>query len=132
MFRSTKKNLPYSERVKRYPSYNKHRRGWRKTPRGQYWQHKSNAQKRRIPWEFTFESWWKLWQDSGHWEQRGHSPGQYCMGRNGDEGPYSPSNCKIITVDDNLAAARERVRVIRKYIGRSKVVTYETNGGKTK
>jgi hypothetical protein len=93
-----------------------------KTARGVYWQQKNNARRRGIPWEFTFDSWWKLWQESGHWEQRGNKPGRYCCGRHGDAGPYNEKNCSIILFEDNLKAAR---LIIRRYTRRSTVVTYK-------
>lgn len=81
---------------------------WRKysyTPKGRYQCQKRSAKKRNISWNFTFNSWWKVWQDSGKWEERTHCG--YVMGRNGDTGPYSPDNVQIITHSQNLLAAWE-------------------------
>jgi len=76
------------------------------TPKGKYLKQKSHAQQRGIPWEFTFESWWDVWEKSGKWEQRGRESAEaYVMCRKGDTGPYSPENVRIETVAFNT---RER------------------------
>lgn len=62
-----------------------------------------SARHRGIDWELTFKQWWKIWKDSGKWEQRGRGHGKYQMARFGDEGPYSVDNVRIITSDANLA-----------------------------
>jgi hypothetical protein len=84
---------------------NKHRR---KTPQYYYNQQKQSAKRRKnsdgsigIPWEFTFETWWEVWEKSGKWEQRGCRAGQYCMRRKNDAGPYSPDNVYIGEVIEN-------------------------------
>lgn len=77
------------------------KRKWLASPRGKYWQQKTNARRRGIAWEFTFDSWWQFWQDSGKWEQRGDQTGMYCMGRKGDTGPYSPQNCEVMLFERN-------------------------------
>lgn len=56
-------------------------------------QRKEAVNERNLEWLLTFEEWWKIWQDSGHWEERG-SLG-YHMCRFGDEGPYSITNVYI-------------------------------------
>lgn len=66
-----------------------------------YSNHKKNAHKRSIPWEFTLATWWKMWCDSGKWELRGTKKGHYVMGRFQDLGPYSPTNVAIILHSDN-------------------------------
>lgn len=78
-------------------------RRWRKTPKGRYLEQRRNALRRRVAWEFTFESWWQMWEASGRWRQRGKAKGKYVMARNGDCGPYSPSNCRIIKLEVNTA-----------------------------
>ena len=59
------------------------------------------AKGRGIPWEFTIETWWAVWEKSGKWEQRGRGMDKFVMGRFGDIGPYSPSNVYICTGLDN-------------------------------
>lgn len=79
----------------------KRRREWNKTPRGRYTEQRKRARQRGVEWLFTFESWWALWQKSGHWAERGRTAGKYCMSRAGDAGPYSPGNCRIILWEKN-------------------------------
>lgn len=74
---------------------------YERTPLGRYRRQKANAERRHIPWDFTFESWWKIWQDSGKWEQRGQTRDSYCMSRINDEGHYCPENVEIKTLSAN-------------------------------
>jgi hypothetical protein len=73
----------------------------RKTPQYYYNNQRQSAKVRGIEWEFTFETWWAVWEASGKWEQRGKRTGQYCMARNGDTGPYAPWNVRIVQVSEN-------------------------------
>jgi len=73
---------------------------WR-SPQGRFLTQKKNAKRRDIEFNLTFDQWWKVWQDSGHWEERGRNRGQYAMTRPGDTGPYSVDNVVIKTVLDN-------------------------------
>jgi hypothetical protein len=76
---------------------------YRASPLGRYKMHKKNAEKKGILWEFTFETWWKMWEESGKWEQRGRTgQGRYQMCRYGDVGPYSPENVRIDTQQENM------------------------------
>ena len=70
-----------------------------------YYMHKTNAQTRGIPWEFTFSSWWNVWKISQRWNKRGTKIGQFVMARNRDRGAYSPTNVKIITCSKNCSDA---------------------------
>lgn len=63
---------------------------------------KSNAAKRGIEWRMTFAEWWRVWQESGKWEQRGRGEG-YCMARWADDGPYSVENVYICTIGQNFS-----------------------------
>jgi hypothetical protein len=71
--------------------------------KNQFFSQRLAARNRGIGWELTFRQWWRIWKESGHWEQRGRNNGQYVMARYGDRGPYSVDNVKIVTVDINLA-----------------------------
>lgn len=72
------------------------------TPLEAYRSQRSAARRRKIEWQFTFPEWWKIWSDSGHYQNRG--PGQgYCMARYGDSGPYSPNNVYICTIGQNFS-----------------------------
>jgi hypothetical protein len=79
-------------------------------PEYRYNQQMGGAQKRGIVWEFTFETWYKVWSDSGYYNQMGSRKGQYCMARTNDAGPYSPSNVRITTTSDNHKEAVNQTR----------------------
>jgi len=89
---------------------------WRKynqKPIAKYTFQRNSARLRNIPWELTFETWWKMWEDSGKWEERGQSSTSYCMCRKGDVGPYSTTNCYIGLVSINAKEPRLRERAKR-------------------
>jgi hypothetical protein len=62
--------------------------------RAAYTMQRKNAQQRGIGWEMNFWQWWTIWQDSGHWAERGRGQG-YGMCRRGDTGPYAAWNVYI-------------------------------------
>jgi len=64
-------------------------------------QMKSAQHNSKVGWRFTFATWWKVWQESGHWNERGRGKDKYVMARFGDTGPYSPENVEIITHSQN-------------------------------
>ena len=68
-----------------------------------YRKQKDAAKRRKIQWKFNFYSWWKAWQKSGKWEERGVNYGEYVMGRRDDKGPYSEENIEIITCSENIS-----------------------------
>ena len=67
-------------------------------------QQRKNATARGIQFLFTFGAWWAIWQESGHWNERGIVNGRhlYVMSRVGDTGPYSPDNVRIVTQSENM------------------------------
>lgn len=79
---------------------------------GAYEKQMANARKRGIAWLFTRATWWRVWLDSGKWEQRGTSSRQYVMARHLDLGPYAPWNVSIKTASEN-AIEREPNRRAR-------------------
>lgn len=82
---------------------------WRKhnqTPLAKYRFQQNAARRRGIEWEFTFDSWWKVWEDSGKWDERGQLAHQFCMCRIKDRGPYSPNNVYIDTTSSNAKEVR--------------------------
>lgn len=93
------------------------RRSHPQHPLRKYFGQISNAKKRGIAWQMTFADWWRIWQESGHWEERGNGTG-YCMARWADDGPYSPENVYICTIAQNFrdsyivkpASLRQEVR----------------------
>jgi len=74
-------------------------RKYRASPQGRYAKHKARAKERGIEWGFTFETWWAMWEP--YIENIGVDSNQYQMCRHNDEGPYSPSNCRIDTAENN-------------------------------
>ncbi len=56
--------------------------------------------KRNISFDLTFEEWYKIWLDSGRWQERGR--GGYVMARFGDKGPYAIGNVEIKHHIDNM------------------------------
>lgn len=72
--------------------------GW---PTRAYARQKINAASRGIGWELTLWQWWTIWQDSGHWEERGRGRA-YHMCRKLDQGPYSVDNVYIATGVQNM------------------------------
>ena len=90
----------------------------------QMWRNqKASAAGNGIPFLLSFEEWLKIWQESGHFSERGCHKGQYVMGRIKDKGPYSAKNVRVITVEQNIAdswsrtsqqrAHRKRMRALR-------------------
>lgn len=77
-------------------------------PTRAYGQQRKNADIRGIEWKFNLWTWWTFWQESGHWNERGRCGEAYVMGRFGDAGPYSPDNCYIAKVGDNIRHYHER------------------------
>ena len=74
--------------------------------RGEFRNHRMDAARRGISFEFTFHKWLQIWLDSGHLAERGPRKSQYVMARFNDTGPYAAGNVKIITAEENT---KERV-----------------------
>jgi hypothetical protein len=68
-------------------------------------QQRSNAKRRSVGFDLTYEQWCKIWDDSGKYEYRGRCG--YVMGRINDEGPYSVDNVEIISATENFRQAME-------------------------
>lgn len=62
---------------------------------------RKSAGYRALDFSITFADWWKCWQESGHWEQRGRGRNNFCMARIDDKGGYSIGNVTIITNAEN-------------------------------
>lgn len=68
-----------------------------RTPIGAFSRQKCNATRHRgLVWKLTLWEWWTIWQQSGHWEDRGRGSG-YMMCRFRDEGAYEVGNVYIST-----------------------------------
>jgi DNA-binding XRE family transcriptional regulator len=70
-------------------------------PTRAYWNQRRNEKERGIGWDFNLWQWWKVWEQSGHWDERGRGGG-YCMCRLNDTGPYSVDNVYIATGIENM------------------------------
>jgi len=86
------------EEIRKYKGYYK----WQK------WYSKTRVDRNGDPigWEFTFDTWFKVWLDSGKLHLRGTKAGQYVMARKNDIGPYSVDNVDIILHSDNIKFAK--------------------------
>jgi hypothetical protein len=82
---------------------------YERTPLGAFGRQRFNAKTRGIGWELTFWEWWTIWQQSGHWEQRGRGNG-YVMCREGDSGPYAVGNVFIATAAKNSSDGQRKRR----------------------
>src|SRR5262245_4444744 len=74
----------------------------------QFNRQRRTAKQRGVEWKLDFWEWLKIWEDSGHFEERGRRRGQYQMCRNSDVGPYASSTVRI---DTQAANIREAVRI---------------------
>jgi len=59
------------------------------------------AHMRGIKWGLMLKQWWDLWQQSGHWSERGRGAAKYCMARVRDRGDYEVGNVYITTAREN-------------------------------
>lgn len=66
-----------------------------------YAQQRRNARLRGIGWELSLIQWWKVWEQSGNWANRGRGRG-YCMCRLNDTGPYAVDNVYVATGVENI------------------------------
>jgi hypothetical protein len=84
-------------------------------PKFRYNNHKATAKRRNIPFLLTFEQWWDIWQQSGHWLDRGKGHGKYVMSRIGDLGSYEIGNVFIQSSVQNLVDSASK----RRYVAQS-------------
>ena len=78
------------------------------SPFDKYGSQRKNAKARGIDWQLSFGDWWRIWQASGKWDQRGKSAMGFVMSRVDDLGPYSKDNVRIVTFSENSSQARIR------------------------
>ena len=77
------------------------------SPRRKFYNAKKQARKRvdrlgnQIEMRISFQEWWDIWQQSGHWHERGCFQGQYVMARHNDIGHYEVGNVSIILSTQN-------------------------------
>lgn len=70
-----------------------------------YKKHKDRALSRGIPFEMEFWEWLQVWEESGHFHERGTRKGQWVMARFRDQGPYRVGNVRIVRAETNTAEA---------------------------
>lgn len=74
------------------------------SPMHKYGAHKSNARRNGLEWQFNFKDWWRMWVESGRWDQRG--PGCFVLGRKDWATTLmSPQTCHVYYLPDVLAYA---------------------------
>ena len=85
-------------------SYTEYRRllGLSSKPTYAFQQQRRNAKLRGIPWHLSLGDWWRVWEASGRWSERGR--GGYGLWRIGNRGAYAVGNVVIRTAEDNDAA----------------------------
>lgn len=106
--------------------YEKYVKPYQQSVKGRFMRQQANAKARGIDWELTFEDWWKIWDESGKWDQRGREADSYCMSRRQDIGPYSKDNVVIKRVADNSQESHDHSLKEYKPVGRPKrVVIWE-------
>jgi hypothetical protein len=71
------------------------------------------AKSRGVEWKLEFWEWLQIWEESGHFDERGPHKGEWVMGRNGDRGPYAADNVKIIRAETNNSDAQKTRRTKR-------------------
>jgi hypothetical protein len=79
-----------------------------------YGNQREAAKARGIEWRLSMIQWWRLWKQSGRWEQRGRKTGQFVMSRINDSGPYEIGNVHVQTCNENGRDAT------KKWIGKQK------------
>jgi hypothetical protein len=62
-----------------------------------FMQQRNQAQWREEGWTISFETWKRMWADSGQWLNRGRERGCYCMTRLDWSLPWTADNTVIVT-----------------------------------
>jgi hypothetical protein len=70
-------------------------------------QQRNQAQWRGETWDLSFDAWLKIWDQSGHWLNRGREKGTYCMTRLVWTEPWSEANVHIVTREQHSRAQGE-------------------------
>jgi len=71
--------------------------------------HRLDRNQNPIEFQFTFEEWLDVWQESGKWNERGRGKGAYVMSRKNDIGPYSKENIDIVLSTENNSEGGKHV-----------------------
>lgn len=92
-------------------------------------QQRTNAAIRGIGWDLNLWQWWTIWQQSGHWAERGRGQG-YCMCRHGDLGPYAAGNVFIAKSTENSSNQAKKKSGLPMGVVRVKRGNYERYSAK--
>ena len=60
-------------------------------------QQRNQANYREEGWTIEFEAWKQMWDESGHWQDRGRVKGTWCMTRRDWSTPWTVENAIIVT-----------------------------------
>lgn len=96
-------NLPTDDKALKRKRRQQAQVRYRASPRGRYQQQKARAKIRGVGFELTFTEWCEIWEESGHYDERGNFCEGYVMCRVGDQGPYAVGNVYIGRHVDNVA-----------------------------
>lgn len=80
-----------------------------------------------IEMRLSFERWFEIWLDSGHWHKRGRGAGKYVMSRKNDSGHYEDGNVFIQSGEQNVKDAHQTIRELRAEIQRLNALLNEKN-----
>src|SRR5262249_58051590 len=78
-----------------------------------FFQQRQTAKQRGVVWQLDFWTWLRIWEDSGHLDERGRRKGEFQMCRPRDIGPYCSTNVRIDRMETNAAEAQITKRRIR-------------------
>lgn len=68
-------------------------------------QQRTNAARRGIGWHLSLGDFWRIWQESGRWQERGRGKGKYCLARYADRGDYTIGNVWVCSFPENCREA---------------------------
>ena len=78
-----------------------------KLAKRRYHAHKCVARQRKVEFDLTFDDWYTIWINSGHYPNRGAGKGKYVMSRVNDIGPYKVGNVFIQPFEKNISDAKK-------------------------
>jgi hypothetical protein len=84
---------------------------------------KSNAKRRGVVWNLTYEEWWSLWEQYYH--LRGRGKGKYHLCRHGDIGSYNINNCYVAPREQNRQEQSDNQKAYHKTITLQNIITGE-------
>ncbi len=98
-----------------------------KKAKTQYLYQRATAKYRKVDFQITFEEWFKVWIDSGHYHERGVGKDKYCMSRFNDEGPYAYNNVFIQTNAANGKDQKGKSKPVPWCIGKKLTEEHKAN-----